>query len=115
METQAPTHRRATGHGPRLALVVTLLFTVLSVSARAQGTGTQDRPNQYPSPTVKVPVGKEVFNQYEFDKNKVTGAWGGFRSKLADHGVALQIQYAAVIMQNTHGGFDSGMVGGGLR
>jgi len=72
-----------------------------------------DRPNQYPSPTVKVPAKKEIFTTDAWTENKLTGDWAGLRNKMAEYGLALDILYAAVIMQNSHGGFDSGMVGGG--
>ena len=44
-------------------------------------------------------------------RSPVTGAAGG--RELADHGVVFDIGYVSLLMQNSHGGFDTGFVGAG--
>jgi len=72
-----------------------------------------DQPNQYLSPSVKQPAGEEMFDDYDWRENTLTGDWGGWRTNLAEHGLVFQIGYTPVLMQNTHGGFDTGFVGSG--
>jgi len=75
---------------------------------------TIDRPNQYPSPTVKQPADDEQFeDDYPWWENTLTGDWRGRRSELASRGIVFDIDYVSVMMQNTHGGFDTGFVAGG--
>ena len=114
-DTQLTSRDSARSRTGRVALIRRslpgLVFLLAFVSLAH--AGTQQSPNQYPSPTVKNPAAKGVFEAYEWEKNKLSGGWAGIRSKMAEYGLAIDIQYAAVVMQNTHGGFDSGMVGGG--
>ncbi len=43
----------------------------------------------------------------------LTGDWRGWRSELAGRGVVFDIHYVSLLMQNSHGGFDTGFVGAG--
>jgi porin len=75
---------------------------------------TIDRPNQYPSPSVARTSADGAFDDdYPWWENTLTGEWGGWRSELAEHGVVFDIGYVSLLMQNSHGGFDTGFVGAG--
>jgi porin len=93
--------------------IFALLWATLPISAFAVEARI-DRPNQYPSPTVKQPAGDEQFDDdYPWWENTLTGDWHGWRSELAAQGIVVDARYVSVLMQNTHGGFDTGFVGGG--
>jgi len=75
---------------------------------------TIDQPNQWPSPTVKTPADDATFSCcWPWCENTLTGDWFGERSHLADQGIVFGIRYVAAMMDNTHGGLDTGFVGGG--
>ncbi len=100
------------------SLVLQRLTTALAVIVVLPAVGlagdvTIDQPNRYPSPTVKQPADASMFDGYDWGENTLTGDWGGWRSQWAEQGVVFGIQYVSVMMQNTHGGFDTGFVGGG--
>ena len=73
-----------------------------------------ERPNQYPSPSVEHTSADGAFDaDYPWSQNNLTGDWGGWRTELATHGVVFDVGYVSLLMQNTHGGFDTGFVGSG--
>ncbi|MEM7317086.1 MAG: hypothetical protein AAF497_28465, partial [Planctomycetota bacterium] len=75
---------------------------------------TSRRPDQYPSPTVKVPADDEQLEaDYDWNANTLTGDWYGLRSKLARKGIVINGRYVPVLMNNSTGGFDTGFFGGG--
>ncbi len=93
------------------------LFAAAVVSsagdARAQHL-TSRRPDQYPSPTVKLPAAGHQFDaDYSWEANTVTGDWYGMRSELAQNGIIFGGRYVPVLMDNTRGGFDTGFFGAG--
>ena len=91
-----------------------LFGLMLGASVCAGAQTTQDRPNQFESPSVKQPAGEEKFDaDYPWWENTLTGDWGGWRSDLAARGVVFDILYVGLPMQNTHGGFDTGFFGAG--
>jgi porin len=75
---------------------------------------TIDRPNQYPSPTVKQPATADKFDtDYPWYENTLTGDWGGLRGELAQNGVVSNIRYVSLLLDNWQGGFDTGFFGAG--
>lgn len=73
-----------------------------------------DLPNQFPSPTVKVPCPEKEFDaDYPWYANTLTGDWGGWRGDLAQNGVVFDIRYVSLMLDNWEGGFDTGFFGGG--
>ena len=75
---------------------------------------TIDRPNQYPSPSVQHTSDDGTFDEdYPWWENTLTGDWGGWRTELAQRGIVFDIHYVSLLMQNSHGGFDTGFVGAG--
>jgi porin len=85
----------------------------LAADARAQHL-TSRRPDQYPSPTVKMPAAGHQFDaDYSWEDNTVTGNWYGLRSKLAQSGIVFGGRYVPVLMDNYTGGFDTGFFGAG--
>ena len=93
--------------------VALLVFHALFPSVFA-AEATIDRPNQYPSPTVKVPADDDEFSfDWPWYENKLTGDWGGWRGQLAQNGVVVDIDYVSVMLRNTQGGFDTDFFGGG--
>lgn len=99
-----------------------LARTVLVLIASAVWSGaaladsedqTIDRPNQYPSPSVKQPAPDAQFDDYPWWENTLTGDWFGWRSDLASRGIAFNIRYVAIPCYNAQGGFDTGFFGAG--
>jgi porin len=75
---------------------------------------TRDRPNQFLSPSVKQPAPDTKFDaDYPWRENTLTGDWGGLRGELAERGVVFDIRYVSLLVDNTHGGFDTGFFGAG--
>jgi len=102
---------------PPLILIVLeagiLVATIAEPVAFAQHL-TSRRPDQYPSPTVKVPAWDHQYDaDYSWQENTVTGDWFGLRSALAHQGVVFGIRHVPVLMDNYSGGFDTGFFGGG--
>ena len=97
-------------HLVRFLAVLSAMLPLGALAAEAR----IDRPNQYPSPTVKQPAPDEEFeDEYPWWENTLTGDWRGWRSELAARGVVFDIRYVSLLMQNTHGGFDTGFAGAG--
>jgi porin len=97
----------------RFALAIALTISPLPCLARA-AEPTICRPNQYPSPTVKQPASDNLFDRdYPWDANTLTGGWGGLRSDLAERGIVFEGRFVSILMNNTHGGFDTGFFGAG--
>lgn len=100
-----------------LPRIILRFFALLGASVPISAVAIEariDRPNQYPSPTVKQPAGNDQFDsEYPWWENALTGDWRGWRTALADQGVVVNGRYVSVMMQNTQGGFDTGFVGGG--
>src|SRR5262245_13821655 len=98
---------------PRFLLTIALAVGLLPSLVGATDQ-TICRPNQYPSPTVKQPASDEMFDRdYPWDVDALTGDWRGWRGELAECGVVVQGRYVSVLMDNTHGGLDTGFFGGG--
>ncbi|WP_425395496.1 carbohydrate porin [Aeoliella sp.] len=97
-----------------LAVVVLCVLALgLAKDVHAQHL-TSRRPDQYPSPTVKVPAAGHQFDaDYSWQDNTLTGDWRGLRSELAQQGVVFGGRYVPVLMDNHTGGFDTGFFGGG--
>jgi len=101
----------------RFATIVhaaSILATLASACASRAQQLTIDRPNQYPSPTVKVPADDDQYSaDWSWLCNTATGDWCGVRSNLAAHGVVFDIRYVSISMDNFTGGYDVGYFGGG--
>lgn len=100
-----------------LVLTVCATVAVVVASSGAESVAqhlTSRRPDQYPSPTVKVPAGDHQFDaDYSWAENTATGDWCGLRSELAQQGIVFGIRYVPILMDNYTGGFDTGFFGGG--
>jgi porin len=80
----------------------------------AAADAMRDRPNQYPSPSVKQVAPDEKFDSdYPWHENTLSGDWFGLRSELAEQGVVFDIRYVSLLMDNTRGGLDTGFFGAG--
>jgi len=94
-------------------LIVAAALAWQASDARAQHL-TARRPDQYPSPTVKVPAAGHQFDaDYSWEANTISGDWFGVRSDLAQKGVVFGVRYVPLLMDNHTGGFDTGFFGGG--
>lgn len=94
--------------------LVVLLTACCLASDTLAAELTQDRPNQYPSPSVAHTSDDGAFDEdYPWWENTLTGDWGGWRTELAQRGIVFDIHYVSLLMQNAHGGFDTGFVGAG--
>lgn len=101
-------------HTVLTALATMALAAVWPGSASFAQHLTSRRPDQYPSPTVKVPASGHQFDaDYSWAENTITGDWFGWRSELAQHGIVFGIRYVPILMDNYSGGFDTGFFGGG--
>ncbi|MDG2381116.1 MAG: carbohydrate porin [Pirellulaceae bacterium] len=75
---------------------------------------TSRQPDQYPSPTGKLPASGHQFDaDYSWGANTLTGGWWGMRSELAQRGIVFGARYVPLLMDNYTGGFDNGFFGGG--
>jgi porin len=104
---------RALAAARRLVLSAVVAASIAPIQLFA-ADATIDRPNQYPSPSVKQPAPDEQFDDdYPWATNTLTGDWGGLRSELAERGIVFDSQYVALPLYNAHGGFDTGFFGAG--
>ena len=79
-----------------------------------QKAGVLEKPNRYPSPSVKQPAPAAWFREsHDWGSGNLSGDWLGVRNFLGDHGVALGIRYVPILMGNLTGGLDRGFFGGG--
>lgn len=94
---------------------IALCCVAVSLASELRGQHLTVRlPDQYPSPTVKVPAGDDQFDvDYSWDANTLTGDWFGLRSELAQCGIVFGGRYVPILMDNYTGGFDTGFFGGG--
>lgn len=97
----------------RFPLTIAAVVGLMPLFARA-AEPVICRPNQYPSPSVKQPAADDLFDRdYPWSANALTGDWGGLRRDLAEQGIVLEGRYVSLLMDNTHGGLDTGFFGAG--
>src|SRR5215468_9120521 len=80
----------------RFASVATVAFLAVAVPALAQEPPQTQEPPDF------------------WHRDTLTGDWGGLRSALADHGIAVTASYTAELWANVQGGLKQGSAYDGL-
>lgn len=97
-----------------VGMLVAAISLAPCAPAALAAQATIDRPNQYPSPSVQHTSDDGTFDEdYPWWENTLTGDWGGWRTEMAGRGIVINMHYVSLLMQNSHGGFDTGFVGAG--